>query len=127
MLKFAKDRNCYDDLHEGDLITILNESDITYDLFSATDVLIYIGDLDELFATIMAKAKPDALFIFSTETYESEGFILQRTGRYAHSRQYIQTMVRKYGNSIIAEKHVPLRKEFKEWIMGDLYIIRLHS
>lgn len=125
MLRLAKDKNCYDTLHEGDLITILSESDITYDLFAATDVLIYIGDLDELLATIIAKALPGAFFVFSTETLEGEGFILQSTGRYAHSPHYIQSIVTKHNCSIVTTKQVPLRKEFGTWIMGDLFIIKL--
>lgn len=127
MIELAKTRNCYDTLLEGEVITTLHDSEATYDLFAATDVLIYFGALDELFATLPGKARPEALFVFSTESYEGDGFIIRGTGRYAHSRRYIQSVVEQSGGSILADKQVKLRKDIGEWITGDLYIVRLHS
>ena len=127
MLELAKDRNCYDTLLEGEVMATLHESEVTYDLFAATDVLVYIGALEELLATLKEKGGPDALFIFSTESCEGDGFIIQGTGRYAHSRRYIQSVVERSGGCIVADKHVQLRKDLGDWIMGDLYIISLHS
>lgn len=126
MLELAAQKNCYDTLHPGEIIATLRESDTIYDLFAATDVLIYIGNLDELFATISAKASPDALFVFSTETCAGDGFILQGSGRYAHSRQYVQAVAETNDCQVIATKQVQLRKEFEKWIDGDLYVIRLN-
>lgn len=125
MIELATQRNCYDALFAGELIATLRESDTTYDLFAATDVLIYIGDLEELFATLTAKAMPGALFAFSTEICDGDGFILQNSGRFAHSRQYVQRVAETHSCRILASGEVPLRTEFGSWINGDLYIIRL--
>jgi predicted TPR repeat methyltransferase len=125
MLEIARSRECYDLLHEGDIAETLGRTDSAFDLFSALDVIVYYGSLDELFRSITLKTNPDALFAFSTESCDGKGFVLQKSGRYAHSIEYIKAVAEKYGCSILATKQSPIRKEHGSWIMGDLYIIRL--
>lgn len=127
MIDLAAKRGCYDSLVEGDIVATLQASDMTYDLFAATDVLVYIGALEKLFHALAEKAKPGALFAFSTEYLEGEGFSLQGTGRFAHSPAYIRSLADEYGFTIVAQKQVNLRKEHGGWIMGTMFIIDLTS
>ncbi len=126
MIELAGSRNCYDTLIAGELVEAVRNSAAGYDLFAATDVLIYLGDLDELFATLQAKSLPDSYFVFSTESLDGEGFTLQGTGRYAHSPAYIRSVAARCGCTVVAEKRVQLRRDHGTWIMGDMYIVGLN-
>jgi len=124
MIELASGRGCYDELLCGDVTTVLQGIDAKFDLFSATDVLVYIGDLDELFSVMTARAENSALFVCSTESVEGDGFVLRPSGRYAHSRQYMKLVADKHSWQLIDCKQVPLRKEYGSWIDGELYIFR---
>lgn len=125
MIELAGSRNCYDTLITGELVEAVRNSAAGYDLFAATDVLAYIGDLVELFTTLKAKSLPEGYFVFSTESMDGEGFTLQGTGRYAHSPDYIRSVAAGCGCTIVAEKQVQLRREHGKWIMGNMYIVGL--
>ena len=83
MLALARDKGCYATLHTDSISHYLRTTAERYDLFIATDVFIYIGDLRELFAAAAAAARPGALFCCSTERREAAGFELRATGRFA--------------------------------------------
>lgn len=126
MLELAKEKNVYNALSSCDLLTFLNESKETYDLFIAADVFVYVGDLQPLFTKIKEKAAPKAYFLFSTETSVDDGFVLQETGRYAHSPAYIENLAKKIGFRIIFQEKTRIRKEEENWIMGEIYGLRLN-
>ena len=60
-----------------------------YDLFIALDLFIYIGELTKMFKTVRQCCNKNALFIFSIETQEEDGYCLLKSARYAHSDDYI--------------------------------------
>lgn len=125
MVDIARGRGCYDELLVGDISTHLRNCSDVFDLFTASDVIIYIGSLDELFIEVTARAAQNALFVFSTESCEGDGFFLQETGRYAHSRSYIHAVAAKNNGTVLNIKQIQLRKERNNWIMGDLFLIQL--
>ena len=67
------------------------------DLIVAADALVYIGDLAPLFAAVARGLTSDGLFAFSVETCEGDGFKLEPTMRFAHSRSYVETKAREVG------------------------------
>lgn len=103
----------------------LEASDYKFDLFIATDVIIYIGEINSMFQSIVKSAAPKSYFVFSTEVYDGDGYTLQETARWSHNPQYIRTLAKQYGCSVSTQKRIPIRKEFEDWIMGDLFIISL--
>ncbi len=124
MIEKAKGRNVYDVLHVGDIVEFLDETAEQYDLFVATDVCIYIGDMEPFFASVDRCSTKGAWLAFSTETLDGDGYMLRPTGRYAHSRDYILSTAERY--SFVEEMSRPeiIRKEGDEEISGDVFIMR---
>lgn len=113
MLSQAADKNCYAALYQDSISHYLQVTIETYDFFLATDVFIYVGALEDIFTTLHAIARPQALFCFSTEALESSGYRLQKTGRFAYSRNYIRETAAATGWEILSTETTRLRKREK--------------
>ncbi len=127
MVMEAAKKGVYDQLEAADITSFLAESDEGYDLFVATDVFVYLGDLTKIFGEIQGKARPGSYFLFSTESYNKENFILRASGRYAHAKTYIETLAVEHGFIVEVCQREGIRKERGQWIMGDLFVLRLQS
>jgi len=125
MLSLAAGKGCYTDLYQDSIVHHLQSTANTYDFFLATDVFIYIGDLQELFAAVQAVAQPAALFCFSTENQSQAGYRLTKTGRFAYCRDHIRGIAAAAGWMVLAQEETRLRRERDNWIEGDLWILRL--
>ncbi len=127
MLDVARTKEIYDELSKADVCQYLESSQQQYDLFIATDVFVYIGDLSDTFRTISAHARPDACFLFSTEESLEQDFVLRPTGRYAHSRNYIEKLASTHGFAIASSQSMNLRMEGQQQIKGGLFALRLNK
>lgn len=124
MIELAKQRHIYDVLQTGDLVELLNKSEDKYDLFIATDVLVYIGNLRPLFKAIQSHALPGALFVCLTESIPEGTYILRQSGRYAHSRSHIQSLADEHHFTIEFCQPAAIRVEKGQGIMGDHMILK---
>jgi predicted TPR repeat methyltransferase len=124
MVKEAKKKRVYDVLLVGDMIEFLNDSDERYDLFIATDVFVYTGNLKGIFGSVQKHALSKAYFLFSTESCAKNEYILRPTGRYAHSRTYIQSLATEYDFVVEMCQASGIRKEQGQWIKGDIFVLR---
>ncbi len=125
MLEIAHKKGVYNDLHQSEIVAFLHETKDCYDLFLATDVFIYVGGLEEVFSLIKDRSLPGAYFAFSTEWMDGTGFALQDSARYAHSRDYIDSLCKLFGFRIAHCEGVTLRKDKEAWIPGDIFIVQL--
>ena len=123
MISKAEKLQIYDHLIVGDIVDTLNSSTEKYDLFIALDVLVYIGELTKIFKTVRNCCKKNALFIFSIETQEEDGYSLLKSARYAHSDDYILNIASD-GFKVIDSQEVSLRKEKEGWIDGKILILQ---
>ena len=96
---------------------------MNFDYFISTDVFIYIGDLSNVFRLIKSRNKTAGKLAFSTEHYDGEGFFLEKSGRYSHSKNYIDSLCDKFGYKMRYFESLPLRKEREEFISGGLYLL----
>jgi predicted TPR repeat methyltransferase len=91
MIAKARERGIYDRLAVGEAAAALrSQPSGAFDLIVAADTLVYVGDLKPLFAATSAALTVDGLFAFSVETHDGDGFRLEATMRFAHSRAYIE-------------------------------------
>ena len=123
MLHKANRKGIYDSLIHADIIDYLNSQIINYNCFFATDVFIYIGDVKEVFQALKEKNKGPGKLFFSTEHREAKGFNLESSGRYSHSKDYIEKLCEALSFNITMYKKVPLRKDKEGYLEGALYAL----
>lgn len=120
MLAESRARGCYQELFQADVVDWAKAAQpAQFDLVLATDVLIYLGALDALFAAIARLARPRALFAFSLELSADRDWRLQESGRYAHSAAYAERLAREHGFAVAAKAEQPIRRP----IVGLLYVL----
>jgi predicted TPR repeat methyltransferase len=92
MLTKAGQRNQYDRLIQAEGVSYLSQCAESYDLIVAFDLVVYIGDLEALFAAVAARLSPGGVFAFSYETQDGAGYRLHHAGRFAHAPSYIDAL-----------------------------------
>ena len=123
MVKSAAAKKVYDELVVGEIVTFLEQDQEPFDLIVAADVLIYVGELDRIFATLASGLAGNGRFLFSTEQMAGSGYRLCSSGRYAHSFAYIREMAARHGLRILGTQSANIRKEKGKWIMGELFLL----
>ena len=124
MLKKAEVGNHYTNLIHSDIVDYIRKTKDKFDLFIAADVLVYIGDLDLLFKLIKQSNSSGGWLAFSTEHIETSTYELRSSGRYAHSKSYIDSLCEKYGYAIKDFAVENLRKEKGEFLSGGFYLLK---
>ncbi|MFC1826767.1 tetratricopeptide repeat protein [Thermodesulfobacteriota bacterium] len=127
MLEHAGEKKIYDALYVGDLYEQLQQLPDVFDLFIATDVMVYIGNLEPIFNAVSSKTSPGAYFAFSVESQQQNDFTLQPTGRYAHATAYISRLAAASDFTVIAQEKADIRKEDDTWIAGEIYILQKNA
>lgn len=123
MLEHAQSSTAYDALCCGDINQLILGHEY-FDIIIAADVLGYIGDLKTIFANVSTALKPRGLFAFTVEDYAGTNFVLQTSGRFAHAKDYIQTLMHDYNFNILQADNVTLRKDQQQNIEGTLYVVQ---
>ena len=123
MLEKAKERNVYDKLSRLDISNYLATEELKFDCIVCTDVFIYVGDLSEVFQLIKLRNKLSGKFAFSTEHNENQDFFLEQSGRFSHSKQYIEDLCTTFKFKLSHFEKYVLRKENNLDISGGLYLL----
>lgn len=124
MVRQAEKKKIYDELVVDDLIGGLESLKTTFDLFISADVFIYVGKLLPLFQCVQKHSGKDSLFVFSTEHTDGDDFVLCRSSRYAHPKNYILSVAGETGFRLEHFSKSNLRFEGNQWIEGGIYILR---
>ena len=122
MLDKAKEKDVYNKLIKQDIIKYLSNESFSFDYFISTDVFIYIGDLSDVFRLIKSRNKTAGKLAFSTEDYDGEGFFLEQSGRYSHSKSTSKGY-EEFGYKLRHFENQPLRKHKNQYISGGLYLL----
>ena len=123
MLEQAKITNVYDKLTHVDIVDYLSIAELNFDYFISTDVFVYVGNLSEVFRLIKSRNKKPGKLVFSTEHTENDGFHLEKSGRYSHSKRYIESLCEKFSYSISHFSETNLRKEKGAFLTGGIYLL----
>ena len=123
MIAEAEAKKLYDQLAVAEIVDFLQQGDDCFDLIVAADVLIYLGDLDSVLGALAKRLAQNGRILFSTEHLVGSGYRLCRSGRYAHSADYIRTVAGHNGLAVLASEKSRLRKEKEEWIKGELFVL----
>jgi predicted TPR repeat methyltransferase len=124
MLEMAGKRGMYDQLVCSDLTTFLAPQSACFDLVVATDVFIYVGALEAVFAATRGALRSGSLFAFSFETSDDQDLVLRATRRYAHSVAYIRRLAADHGFEILSLEPSVIREEGGQDQNGFLAVLR---
>ncbi|HWE03707.1 MAG TPA: tetratricopeptide repeat protein [Tepidisphaeraceae bacterium] len=128
MIEKARARGVYDRLELGNLIELLRQKPRGYDLLSAADVLIYLGDLSTTFEAAAQALRPGGLFVFSVEAFDGNRYELAKNSRrYKHSKPYLEHIASIYGFEETRFTAITLRKESTQPVPGYLIALRLQG
>ncbi len=123
MLTLAKQKNVYDKLTQADIVDYLSCMTLDFDYYIALDVFVYVGSLSEIFRLIKIRNKKPGRLIFSTEHTEVSGYHLLQTGRYSHSKSYVESLCKKFDYTISHFSTTKLRKHKGLFLKGGIYIL----
>jgi len=121
MLEKARERSIYDELHEADIVEILQRTANAYDVVIAADVFVYVGNIAPVFSGAATSLRPGGLLVFSAETVPNGTYVLRNSGRYGHSQDYVHALARDHGFDTIAVKETMIRKDSQKAIPGHIY------
>ncbi|MCS3738640.1 methyltransferase [Rhizobium sp. BK661] len=132
MLSKAAEKHVYDHLAQADLSLAPEASGLfaegtthRADLVTAADVLMYLGNLESVFAAVSALVVAGADFAFSVEDAgEGDGFHLAPSLRYAHSETYVRALCVRHGLDVAAVSKTAIRKDGANVISGILFLTR---
>jgi predicted TPR repeat methyltransferase/Tfp pilus assembly protein PilF len=122
MLAEAAAKGLYASLQEADVLDWLAQDTQRWGLILAGDMLCYFGALEALLPAIRSRLAPEGWFAFSVEAGAIEGWALQRQGRYAHSRTYVEDAVRAAGLTVRSIRPQPIRLEAGAPVAGFLVV-----
>jgi predicted TPR repeat methyltransferase len=123
MLEKAKVRAIYDELACRDIIEFTESDTRSYDLVTSTDVFIYVGDLSAVFASVYRRLNVSGYFAFSVEAANEGNYILTESGRYQHTKEYLEQLGHDNGFKIHAIEDCMIRKENQRGVPGFLAIM----
>ena len=127
MLEVAKSRQVYRSLEQQDLNEYLVDKIDEYDVVTASDVLIYLGDLTEVFRLTSQALKNNGYFLFTLEKGHTETYCLRNTGRFQHNADYINDLAEKNGFQIDKCREEVLRINDGQDVNGYIFTLKKSS
>ncbi|MEO5559145.1 MAG: methyltransferase, partial [Dokdonella sp.] len=125
MLAHAREKGLYRELHAAELVAFLRASSSKWELIIATDVFIYVANLQPVFACVREHLAAGGSFAFSIECSANDGTeLLPATGRYRHAPERICSELREAGFVDIARETLVLRFESGRPVAGELLLAR---
>ncbi|MCE9524403.1 MAG: methyltransferase domain-containing protein [Alphaproteobacteria bacterium] len=97
MIEKARALKIYDLLFEADVETLPAGASGPFDIAIAADVLVYLGDLGAVFASVAQRLKPGGLWLFTTERGDRLNFERGPKRRYRHSDSYLRDLAAAHG------------------------------
>ena len=130
MLAKAAEKHVYDSLAQADLslapdlsVVFADAARHRADLVTAADVLMYLGNLESVFAIVGELAASGADIAFSVEDAgEGDGFHLAPSLRYAHSESYVRMLLARHGFQILKTVKSVIRKDGGKPVSGILFL-----
>lgn len=126
MVARAGTKAVYDALHVGELVAHLVAGERRFDLITAADVLIYLGDLRRFFAAAAARLADGGLLALTVEAAEADGAGIERrlrpSRRFAHSADYVRRMADGAGLELRHHEEAVLRRDGTQAVEGHAMV-----
>ncbi|MFD1197190.1 methyltransferase domain-containing protein [Brucella gallinifaecis] len=128
MIEVAYEKGDYDALFVGEAVRFLETTEEgKWDLIVATDVLPYMGALDQFFSGVANHLHMEGYFCFSSETQPDErfaerDFMVGDYQRFAHAQSYVRSLLSEHGMKCIRCEDIVVRNEQGAPVPGHLFI-----
>ena len=127
MVAQAGAKAVYDALHVGEMVEHLARGEARrFDLITAADVLIYVGDLAPFFAAAAARLAEGGLLAVTLEAAEADGPGIDRrlrpSRRFAHAADYVQRIAAASGLAARHREGFVLRRDGAFPVEGHLMV-----
>jgi predicted TPR repeat methyltransferase len=130
MVEMAHEKDLYETLYVAEAADFLEDNeDGPFDIITATDVLPYVGFLEELFFGVADNLEKGGLFFFSSETLpdavlNGRDFMVGPHQRFAHAEGYVRKVLASAGFEVVELGGITVRLEDGEPIPGHLVVAR---
>ena len=126
MLEVARRKKLYTRLYNQVLSQFLSRHENGYDLINAADVFTYFGELGSVFVLMFDALKPGGRILFSVSenSHNKDDYFLHLSGRFLHSKSYVEEGLKKRGFIIEKLNRVKLRNEGEAEVWGWIVMAR---
>lgn len=104
MIDVAAQKRLYAELYYCSIEDYLASPHEPFDLITAADVFIYVGELSKVFQLAYLQLADNGWFVFSVEAAElcseQSPLVLRSSGRFAHSEAYLRQLADKAGFTV---------------------------
>ncbi|GLQ91197.1 tetratricopeptide repeat protein [Dyella acidisoli] len=120
MVEKARQRGGYDELEVAELTAFLQSHPQIYDVLFSADTLVYFGELQEVLNEACAALRPGGWLAFTLEAAEGgeDRVDLTPSGRYQHTRGYVERVLASAGFAQVRVSSDTLRKESGQPVVG---------
>jgi predicted TPR repeat methyltransferase len=126
MVEVAHEKDLYETLYVAEAADYLEDNeDGPFDIITATDVLPYLGFLEELVFGVADNLEVGGHFFFSSETLPADvldgrDFMVGPHQRFAHAEGYVRKVLDGAGFDVIEMQDITVRQEGGKPIAGHL-------
>jgi predicted TPR repeat methyltransferase len=130
MVEIAHEKDLYETLYVAEAADFLEDNeDAPFDIVTATDVLPYVGFLEELVFGVADNLDKGGYFFFSSETLPDEtlagrDFMVGAHQRFAHAEGYVRKTLAAAGFEVVEIRDITVRLEDGAPIAGHLVAAR---
>jgi len=125
-------KNVYSTVVKGDVAESMSSFQYqSVDWIVASDVFIYVGDLDQVLRESARCLSTHGIVAFTTESYKSDdtggvdtGLKLLPSGRFGHSKGYIDAVASATGFEVVTWQNCVLRQQGGEDVNGAVVVLK---
>ncbi|MCW2247070.1 putative TPR repeat methyltransferase [Azospirillum fermentarium] len=123
MVDKARARRLYDMLSVGDVVEAMEAQPGSWDLLTAADVLVYLGDLHPVMAAAARALRSGGWFAATVERRGGDGFALGPARRYAHADSHIRAAAGAAGLAVRLLEPCSSRQERRQPVPGTVFVV----
>ena len=123
MLAIAKQKLCYDELHNVEIGAFLTRAAQVYDVIVASGVLIFIGDLAALMIEARRVMREGGAFIFTCYRSDTADVAVRANFHFAHSEAHLRARAEAAGFTV--ERVVTVVHEYDQGVEQPGFVVVL--